>query len=147
MTYYQKLEQAITNFEALELNDNEPFFIDPVMVQLIAIHDLMIFPNIVHEKFQQYIGWFRNDIHLDIQNCLQISAQASENEKLQLLTSIKKHVHAKLKVVEYAFSFYLPGNQLLNKEWSTGTRRITKKKTPVTWQKTVAKAIGIYLLH
>jgi hypothetical protein len=127
MTFFQKVAEAINNFKAIELTENEKFFIDPVMNQLIIIHDLMIFPYIENEKFQQYIGWFRNDIRMDINRCLNVSSLATHREKLDLLNSIKGHISPKLKVVEFAFTYYLDNRELLNKEWGAEVRRIKKE--------------------
>ena len=124
MTHYQKLQEAINNFNLIDLAGNEKFFIDPVMTHLITIHDLLIFPYIDHEKFQQYIGWFRNDIRQDINRCLNVSPQTSLPEKQELLDAIKNRVKPKMKVVEFAFTYYLDNREPLYREWGAQVRPI-----------------------
>jgi hypothetical protein len=124
MNYYQKLAEAINNFTAITLSEEENFFMDPVMNQLITIHDLLIFPYVENEKFQQYIGWFRNDIRKDINRCLDAGMLDSPAEKLHLLNAIKDRVRPKLKVVEFAFSFYLQNRELLKKDLHAEIPRI-----------------------
>jgi hypothetical protein len=135
MRYYQKLAEEINNFTAITLAEDEKFFMDPVMNQLIIIHDLLIFPYIEHEKFQQYIGWFRNDIRKDINRCLNSPLHASADEKLELLNAMKARIKPKLKVVEFAFSYYLDKKDLLKKESGAEIRRIKMDEIlpPLKW--------------
>src|SRR5215218_3134464 len=107
MNHYKKLEAAINDVQETCLTDEDDFFVRDLAPKLMAVINLMHFTNIQHTAFNEYLGWFQNDIDLDIRRCREVSAQTPKEDKEQLLQLVKKHVHAKLKVVDFAFIYFL----------------------------------------
>jgi hypothetical protein len=135
MTLYRQFESAIDDVENTVLQTGSDFFVVEVIPKLQIISDLMEMRDIEHSDFQAYLQLFRNDIRLDIEKCLEITPGTPLEEKEALLNLIKKHVRPKIKVLEYAFSFYLKDDGLLhadnrNKRTSKmpSERRLTNKK-------------------
>jgi hypothetical protein len=116
MNHYKKLEVAINTVQNTCLSDEEGFFVKDLAPKLMAVINLMHFSNIQHTAFNEYLGWFQNDIQLDIKRCSEVSVETSDEEKKELLEIIKKHVHAKLKVVDFAFIYFLKDKSLLFQE-------------------------------
>ena len=107
MNHYKKLEAAINEVQALSFTNDEFFFIRELVPKLHAVSSLMQVPNIHHAGMTEYLGWFQDDIALDIQRCSALSPSTSIEEKEELLQLIKKHIKAKLKVLVYAFCYFL----------------------------------------
>jgi hypothetical protein len=135
MTLYRQFESAIDDVENTVLQTGSDFFVVEVIPKLQIISDLMEMRDIEHSDFQAYLQLFRNDIRLDIEKCLEITPGTPLEEKEALLNLIKKHVRPKIKVLEYAFCFYLKDDGLLhadnrNKRTSKmpSERRLTNKK-------------------
>ena len=115
MNRHQKLELAIQEVEHLSFKEDEVFFINEVVPKLQVIHDLLNFPQIDHQGFKAYLSLFQNDVRFDIDRCSGISP-SNTTESIEFLELIKKHMQAKLKVLEFAFSYYLNDSTLLLQE-------------------------------
>ncbi|CAN5388240.1 hypothetical protein BH10BAC3_BH10BAC3_19680 [soil metagenome] len=115
MNRRQKLVLAIQEVEHLNFKKEEAYFINEVVPKLHVIHDLLNFPEIDHHYFKAYLSFFQNDVKVDIDRCSRISP-SNAIESMEVLALIKKHIQAKLKVAEFAFSYYLNDTTLLLQE-------------------------------
>ncbi|MES2647941.1 MAG: hypothetical protein V4717_13760 [Bacteroidota bacterium] len=116
MSIHKKMETAINDVSAINIIDEKVFFEQQLIPKIQVIRDLMLFPYIHHNDFHEYLEIFRNDIQLDINACQQIKADAPIEEKEALLNLVKSHIKAKMRVVVFAFSYYLQNKALLYKE-------------------------------
>ena len=107
MNRHTKLKNAINELLSFELEEHENFFQKKVLHQLIKIQHLMEFPQIIREDFCRYLGFFKNDLRVDIERVSNISDDLTREEKEALLKSVQCHSKTKLQAVEYAFGFYL----------------------------------------
>ncbi len=112
MSPHQKLQVAINEVLAVNYKEATGFFINELVPKLQTVHELLYFPAIDHPGFKEYLGWFQNDIEVDIQNCISLTS-GNTMERIELLEIIKKHIEAKLKIVEFAFKYYLQDNSPL----------------------------------
>ncbi len=118
MTLYKQFESVINDLENTLIQPGTNFFMEEVIPKLQNLSDLMVLENNKHAALQAYLDLYRNDLQLDIEKCLQINDESTMEEKEQLLTQIKKHVRPKIKVLEYAFCYYLKDDALLHVELS-----------------------------
>lgn len=142
MNRYKKLQITINEILELQLQDDEIFFAQKVPQKLYALANLMNFPNIDNEEFKRYLAFFQNDIYLDVKRCMLVQNETSHEQREAIFSSIKLHIKPRLKVVEYAFAFYLKDKSLLFKE-EDGRQHLPINKAARV------KAVQIYdkLLH
>ncbi|MES2647648.1 MAG: hypothetical protein V4717_12275 [Bacteroidota bacterium] len=116
MTLYKQFESAINDLENTVNKAGPGFFAKEVIPKLQTISGLMVLENNKNAALQAYLDLYRNDIQLDIENCLLITDESTMDKKEQLLTQIKSHIRPKIKVLEYAFCYYLKDDSLLHAE-------------------------------
>ena len=106
MSHYKKLEVAINQILNLSFKEQENFFVNDLVPKLQTVRDLLYFPDINHEGFKEYLELFQNDVQTDINRCICISS-TNTIELVELFQLIKAHIQPKLKIVEFAFMYYL----------------------------------------
>ena len=107
MNRHTKLKNAINAIVDLKLENDEFFFTQKVPQLLFNVSRLMAFPEIVNPDFLRYLSFYQNDIKLDINRSIKLDPSSTLEEKESLLTLIKSHSKLKLKVVDFAFAYYL----------------------------------------
>lgn len=116
MNRHTKLKNAINAITELTLENDESFFTQKVPQLLFQVIRLMEFPEIVNPDFLKYLSHFQHDLNLDIKRSLQLTPSSTLEERDALLNLIKSHSIPKLKVVDFAFAFYLKDKTKLFKD-------------------------------
>lgn len=117
MTRIEKLELINKEVQETVISNDLDFFTDLFPEKLNTFLGLTYFPEITHETFHLYLDTYRNGILVDtIKWCKESKLNETEWQKNFTLKSCKESVKSMLRIINWAFEYYIGNKELLLKE-------------------------------
>ena len=117
MTRLKKLDLINKEIQETIINNDLAFFTDLFPEKLNAFLELTYFPEIKHETFHLYLDTYRNGILVDtIKWCKESKINETDWQKDFTLRICKQNVHSMMRIINWAFEYYIGNKELLLKE-------------------------------